>query len=155
MSSAAIEVSADGFAGAAPREVWRVLTDYERLPEFVPDLESSQVIGRNGCEVMLRQHAESGVLFARQRIELVLRVLEQPYSAIDVSYVSGNMQRYDAHWRLQAGEEAGQAGTRIGYRASLRPDFFVPPLAGPALAQASVERMLQALLREIGRRAAG
>ena len=35
-------------APVAPREAWAVLTDFERMAEFVPNLQSSQVLSKSG-----------------------------------------------------------------------------------------------------------
>jgi carbon monoxide dehydrogenase subunit G len=146
---AGIEVHAEGYARATPPQAWRVLTDYERLTEFVPHLQSSVLVSRNGTDAVLEQVGNGGFLLIQQQIHLLLRIREEPHSAIAIHLISGNMQSYDAHWQLS--EEGG--GTRIGYRARLQPDFFVPPVIGPALIQKNIERMMQAVLKEIERRA--
>jgi len=146
-----IEVDADGFACATPQRVWQVLTDYDRLAEFVPNLISSMVLSRHDHEVVVEQYGSGGFLFVRQEIHMVLRVTEQPFSTIDVSRISGNMRRYTARWSLAPAREKHCDGTRIRYRASMQPDFFVPPIAGPAVAQADVNQMLKAVLAEIER----
>jgi len=146
---AGIEVHAEGYARATPPQAWRVLTDYERLTDFVPHLQSSVLVSRNGTDAVLEQVGNGGFLLIQQQIHLLLRIREEPHSAIAIHLISGNMQSYDAHWQLS--EEGG--GTRIGYRARLQPDFFVPPVIGPALIQKNIERMMQAVLKEIERRA--
>ncbi|HTN65471.1 MAG TPA: SRPBCC family protein [Burkholderiaceae bacterium] len=146
-----IEVDAEGFACATPRRVWQVLTDYDRLAEFVPNLISSTVLSRHDHEVVVEQYGSGGFLFVRREIHMVLRVTEQPFSAIDVNRISGNMRRYTARWSLASARENHCDGTRIRYRASMQPDFFVPPIAGPAMAQADVDQMLKAVLAEIER----
>lgn len=150
-AAAGIEVRAKGFACATPQRAWQVLTDYERLAEFVPNLTSSTLISRNGREAVVEQYGSGGFLFITQEIHLVLRVREQPFSAIDITRIAGNMKRYDAQWILIPARENRCDGTRIAYSAILQPDFFLPPFVGPALVQADVEKMLQAVLAEIER----
>lgn len=146
---AGIEVHAEGYAHAAPLQVWRVLTDYGRLAEFVPHLESSLVVSRSGTDAVIEQVGSGGFLLVQQQIHLRLRVREKPHSAIAIHLISGNMDSYEADWHLA--EEAG--GTRVRYRALLQPDFFVPPVVGPALIQKNIDLMMQAVLEEIERRA--
>ena len=57
--------------------MWSVLTDYERLPEFVPNLEScvQEPCGRSGRK-RLRQRGCSQSLFWRLEAEAVLEVEE-------------------------------------------------------------------------------
>ncbi len=62
--------------GVLSMQVWAVLTDYERLPEFVPNLESCvQEPSRTGRK-RLRQRGCSQSLFWRLEAEAVLEVEE-------------------------------------------------------------------------------
>ena len=144
----AIRVS--GLARATPQASWQVLTGYERLQEFVPGLLSSTLLSRNGPEAILEQEGVAGFLLLQQAIHLVVRVIEQPFSTLDISLISGDMQHYASHWELQPAAQ-GKA-TRISYSGSMVPDFFVPPLLGSAILRADVRRMMTAVLAEIGQR---
>ena len=148
------DVSATGFVRVTPEQAWRVLTDYERLPEFVPDLVASKIVSRNAQEIIVEQLSEAGFLFVSQRIHMVIRIHEQPYSAIDVSLVSGDMKHYAAHWKLDAATMDGMDGTRVTFTGEMEPDFFVPPLFGRSIVQANVKNMVQAVVAEIERRGA-
>lgn len=145
-------VRADGFAAATPKQVWQVLTDYERLPAFVPNLSSSRVTARAGHEIVLEQHGKTGFLFITRDVHLVVRVAEQPFTAIDIALVEGDMKHYTAHWDLVPSTQHGVSGTLMRYSATLEPDFFVPPLLGGPLVQADVKRTMTAVIAEIGKR---
>jgi ribosome-associated toxin RatA of RatAB toxin-antitoxin module len=151
------DIHASGFVTAAPQQAWQVLTDYERLPQFVPELVLSKVVKRDGNVVLLEQESRAGFLFFSYRLRMTVRVTEQPYSAIDIALVSGGMRQYDAHWELEKAQENGRDGTRIRYSARMEPEFFIPPLIGEPFVQASVQRTVEAVVREIekaGRREA-
>ena len=49
------EVDASGSVQAPLASVWKTLTTYERMSEFVPDLSSCRVLSRNGNEVIIEQ----------------------------------------------------------------------------------------------------
>jgi ribosome-associated toxin RatA of RatAB toxin-antitoxin module len=146
------EVNAAGFSRATQQQAWQVLTDYERLHEFVPDLQSSALLSRNGREAIVEQHSEAGFLFLSQRIHMVVRVTEEPYSIIDVTLIKGDMRSYSAHWELTPSTHDGAEGTRILYYGVMEPDFFVPPLIGRSIVQVNVKRMVEAVLTEIDKR---
>jgi ribosome-associated toxin RatA of RatAB toxin-antitoxin module len=146
------DVQAIGFARATPQQVWRVLTDYERLPEFVPDLVSSKVVSRTPQEILLEQHSKAGFLFVSHSIHMLVRVEERPFSAVDVALVSGDMRRYSGRWTMEAYTQNGVAGTRIGFHGTMEPDFFVPPLISKPIVLANVRRMVAAVVAEIERR---
>lgn len=147
-------IQASGFVLAAPQQAWRVLTDYDRLAEFVPDLLSSRLITRSAHQAVVEQRSEAGFLFISHSIHLVVRITEQPFSSIDVALVSGNMQRYTAHWQLAPATRDGMQGTLISYAGTMEPDFFVPPLVGESAVQANVRKMVAAVVKEIDRRSA-
>jgi ribosome-associated toxin RatA of RatAB toxin-antitoxin module len=143
------EITAHRFVRATQQQAWRVLTDYDRLPEFVPNLQSSKVISRTGNEIILEQDSKAGFLFISQNIHLVVRVIEQPHSAIDVTFVSGDMKYYVARWEIAPAQEDGLDGARITYSGKMEPDFFVPPLVGAALVENDVKAMVEAVVIEI------
>ena len=145
------EVSASGFARATPEQAWRVLTDYDELADFVPDLTSSRVISRDGREAVVEQRSEVGILFVTHAIHIVERITEQPFSAIDVAMVSGNMKRYRAHWDLAPSSQNGVSGTRIIYSGMMEPDFFIPPVIGESIVQANMKKMVEAVIERIDR----
>lgn len=148
------ELHASGFVRAAPQQAWRVLTDYDRLSEFVPDLVSSRVLSRGSNEAIVEQRSQPGFLFISHPVHMVVRVTEQPFSTIDVALISGDMKRYSAHWELVPSTQPGQEGTLITYSGTMAPDFFMPPLVGESIVEANVRKMVQAVVTEIDRRSA-
>jgi hypothetical protein len=59
------------------------------------------------------------------------------------------MRKLEMETRLTAVGE----GVRVDYRAVLVPDFWVPPLIGPAVLRRQAERQFEALIAEMMRRA--
>lgn len=149
---ALFEIRVSGLARATPQACWQVLTGYERLQEFVPGLSSSKLLSRNGPQAILEQEGVIGFLWRRQAIHLVVRVIEQPLAALDISLIAGDMRHYASHWEL-APSDQGRA-TRISYFGSMEPDFFVPPLLGSAIMRGEVRKMMTAVIAEIDRRCA-
>jgi ribosome-associated toxin RatA of RatAB toxin-antitoxin module len=145
------ELRASGFVTAPPDKVWKVLTDYNRLQEFVPNLQSSRIISHSGQETIIDQTGTSGFLFISKTIHIVVRAVEYPVSRIDIHLVSGDMKQYAVRWELAPLSINGISGTRITYSGTLEPDFFVPPFIGTSIVQADVKKMMQALVTEITR----
>ena len=141
------EVDAAGDVQAAPARVWSILTDYARMDEFVPDLESSKVLSSKGDESIIEQFGTARLLFMTKSIHLIVRASETPMSAIDITLVSGDMKHYEAHWRLVPLPDTG--GTRIVYAGKLMPNFYVPGLVGAAMLRSDIGRMLGAVLARI------
>lgn len=146
------KMDAAGFARATPQQVWQVLTDYESLPQFVPNLSSSKIVSRSEKEIILEQNGKAGFLFLTRNVHITVRVVEQPFSAVDIALVKGDMKHYMARWEFAPFTQNGISGTRIIYAATMEPDFFVPPLIASSLVQEDVRRTMEAVIAEIARR---
>src|SRR3712207_9021681 len=49
--------------------LWKILTNYERHPEFVPDLKRTRVLSRTGNRAVLEQSGQARFLFFKRRSE--------------------------------------------------------------------------------------
>ncbi len=143
-----VSVRASAELKASPRIAWEVLTDYDHLAEFIPDVRSSRVLRRDPDGVLVEQKGEFGFLFFRQPIEVTMAVSEQPPRRIVARAVAGNMRDMEGSYELQASE----AGLRLAYSGRFVPGFFVPPLIGMPLVRRSLERRFRAMVEEIERR---
>jgi ribosome-associated toxin RatA of RatAB toxin-antitoxin module len=141
-----IEASAE-LAGTVAR-TWKVLTDYDRLAEFIPDMETSRVVSRNGNESVVEQKGKARVLFFSFPIELRLAVVERPYERVVSRAVAGNFREMRGTYSL----EAGQGRILLRYTGRMMPDFFVPPLIGTLALKLNVEASFRAMVDEIERR---
>jgi ribosome-associated toxin RatA of RatAB toxin-antitoxin module len=141
------DVTAKMTVNASVLRSWTVLTDYDGLAGFVPNLSRSQVISRNGNERVVAQNGYAKFLFIRQPVDLVLHVTEQPMQAIDIRLVSGNMRDYQARWELQATPDGSR--TQIAYAGLIAPYFYVPTLFGVALMKSDLRDMLNAVKAEM------
>lgn len=146
------EVNASGSVNASLPAVWRTLTSYDSMEEFVPDLASCRVLSRNGNEVIIEQFGTARFLFMSRSIHLIVRATEQPMSTIDIALVSGDMKHYEARWELIPIPETG--GTRVVYSGRLMPNFYVPGLLGTNIIRGDIERMMHAVLTHLDRQPA-
>ena len=142
------EVVSSGEVHAAPAAVWKILTNYERMPEFVPDLKTTRVLSRSGNRVVLEQYGVARFLFLSRAIQLVVQATEEPMGAIDIELVSGDMKVYNCRWELVPTENGG---TRILYTGKLVPKFYVPGMLGSNIIRADILRMMGAVLERLDR----
>lgn len=140
-------VEAIGTVQASPEVVWKTLTDYEKLPDFVPDMVASKILSREGNTVLVEQTGVARFLFFSHSIHLVVRVTEQAQTGIDTTQVSGDMAYFTSRWEISA--LPGQSGTRIVYRGKMAPDFYVPSLLSVVIIRAEVKRMMTAVFAHI------
>jgi ribosome-associated toxin RatA of RatAB toxin-antitoxin module len=140
---------------AAPLDVvWGTLTDYERLPEFVPGLKKSKIIARNGGVVTVQQSGEARFFFSRIPIEVTLESTEAAPYSIEVRRVAGNIKRLDGRYETQVLQTtAGQpAQVELRWTGHIEPENGLPPLVGEALMRRSIRQQFVAMVREIERR---
>ena len=144
-----ITITASADMQVDARTVWAVISDYDRLAEFIPDMHSSRVIRRDGDQVLVEQTGEFGFLFFRQPIEVRLSVAESPPRRIVAHAVGGNLQSLEGRYAvdsLPGGE------VRLSYSARLVPGFQVPPFVSRMAVRSTMARQFQALVQEIVRR---
>lgn len=130
-----------------PAIAMAVLTDYDRMALFVPDMKESRVVSREGNRLRIFQKGASrlGPFSFDYEIE---RAVEIDVDTIRSHGLTGNMKKLEMETRVAA----TATGVAIHYRAVLVPDFWVPPLVGPRAMRAQAERQFDALAAEMKRR---
>eukprot|EP00204_Picochlorum_oklahomense_P000283 CAMPEP_0118807926 /NCGR_PEP_ID=MMETSP1161-20130426/35723_1 /TAXON_ID=249345 /ORGANISM="Picochlorum oklahomensis, Strain CCMP2329" /LENGTH=972 /DNA_ID=CAMNT_0006737311 /DNA_START=146 /DNA_END=3062 /DNA_ORIENTATION=+ len=90
---------------APPSLVWDVLTDYNRLAEFVPNLASSERIRlpRAAPEnvVRVRQVGYKNMFYMCLHAESVMDLVEKPFSEVQFRQVAGDVERFQGKWAIQ------------------------------------------------------
>jgi ribosome-associated toxin RatA of RatAB toxin-antitoxin module len=148
----AVEIRARAVVFAPLSLAWEVLTDYEKLPRFIPGMSRSVVTARNGARVVVEQSGEARFLFFGFPIETRLDVVETARERVVSRAVAGNLRRMDGRYDISR-DEARMACILV-YRGAIEPGFDLPPLIGVAAMRAMVEEQFTAMVAEIERRAA-
>ena len=134
----------------APSVALTVLTDYEQIPRFMPDVRTSLVRERGTGWTVVEQEAESRLMMFSKRIHLVLLIEEQPDALIFRDRCGQTFVRYEGAWRLSS--ENGH--TVITYELTAEPSFDVPGVILKRILRRDSGRMIVSLQREIAARAA-
>ena len=129
-------------------QAWQVLTDYDRLHEFIPNLRVSRVIERGREGITIEQKGEARLLIFSYPIEVRLAVNEFPPGRVVSRAVAGNFREMSGVYTL----EAQQGRVRLRYSGRMIPDFFVPPLIGTWILRQHVHETFAAMIDEIVRR---
>ncbi len=144
----ALYVEASAEVDADLLETWRVLTDYDRLSAFIPGMDVSRVLTREGNNVVLEQKGEAWLLFLAFPLEVRLAVTEYPHRRIVARAVAGSFREMAGTYFLD--QRDGHVVLR--YQGRMVPDFPVPPLIGTLVLRRDVESQFAALVDEIERR---
>jgi ribosome-associated toxin RatA of RatAB toxin-antitoxin module len=153
-----VEVRAHALLAAPAALVWQVLTDYERLPGFIPGIAKSVVRGRHGNELTLEQTGEARFLVFSFPIEVTYEVVESPPASVASHAIAGNLKRmngrYDIQTQAQGEAASGHSLVLLRYSGVIEPDFNLPPLVGTAALRGMADEQFTAMVAEIERRAA-
>jgi ribosome-associated toxin RatA of RatAB toxin-antitoxin module len=146
----AVEVQAYALLDAEYDTVWSTLTDYNRLPEFVPGMSASRVLERQGNTWTVEQRGESRFLFFSYPVEVTVLVTARPPWALDVRLLKGSLKRLDGGYRVEE-----SPGGKIALRwIGLVEPASLPPLLGELVMRANFRSQFAGMVREIERRAA-
>lgn len=81
--------------------LWSVLTDYERLHEFIPNLASSRLLWRDGDRVALEQVGTQQFCGFRFSARVQLELLEQPAEGqLCFRMLQGDFRCFRGVWKL-------------------------------------------------------
>lgn len=149
-SAELIAVQARAMLRAPMAVVWRTLTDYEHLPAFIPGLQSSRVIARNGAVVTVKQTGEARFLFLSVPIAVTLESTERPPYVVEVRRVAGSIHHLDGRYEATP-QPNGQVLLR--WSGTISPDAELPPLIETALIRLSIRDQFTGMVHEIERRA--
>jgi len=139
------EVEAVAEIEADVADAWKVLTDYDRLAEFIPGMLESRVVSRDGSSVVIDQRGEASLLFFTFPMRVRLAIEEYPNERIVSKAISGDFKDMQGVYHL----EPRDAGLRLRYEGKFTPDFGVPPLIGTLMMRSTVEQRFGAMVREI------
>lgn len=110
-------VSASITIQASAEAVWKILTDYERLSEFVPNLVSSRVLSRDKNRVRLLQEGCKCLLCMVLHARVVLELEELHGQEISFRQLEGDFEQFQGKWTL---EPLGSRHTRLKYSVDTR-----------------------------------
>ena len=126
-----------------------VLTDYEHIPRFMPDVRTSTVLERTATGLIVEQEATARMMMFSKRIHLVL-VVEEAAGTIRFRDRCGeSFDLYDGGWTLTSPETGG---TTIEYVLTAKPAFDVPEFLLKRLLKRDSTEMIRRLQTEIASR---
>ena len=85
----------------SPRQMYDLVADIERYPEFLPWCIAARITNREEGAV----EADLVIGFKMFRERFTSRALLKPPGAIDIAYVKGPMRHLANHWRFEPRDE--------------------------------------------------
>ena len=140
-----IEIRASAQLQADTDTAWRVLTAYERYPEFIPDLQTSRVVSRRGSTVIVEQSGDARVWLLPVPLNITFEIVESPPQRLYSRAISGSLRALESTYVLTPAAR----GARLNYVGRVTSGYdFLGPIEFQAVKQ-NVARQFQALTDEI------
>ena len=130
--------------------VWATLTDYERLPEFIPGLKHSRVVARNGPSTTVEQTGEARFLFLSVPIEVTIESTERPPN-IEVRRISGTLRHLQGRYETEVSSTHPPV-VQLRWIGTIAPEADLPPLIGETLIRMQIQQQFAGMVQEIERR---
>jgi ribosome-associated toxin RatA of RatAB toxin-antitoxin module len=136
-----------GAAGPAA-SVIAVLTDYEQIPRFMPDVRRSNVLERADGLTIVEQEAVAKLMMFSKRIHLILEVRERDGIIRFRDRCGKSFATYEGGWTIT--EREGR--TAIVYQLTAKPSFDVPEFLLKRLLKRDARQMIERLQAEMAAR---
>ncbi len=110
-------------------QVWQVLTDYESLADFIPNLSKSCRIPHPDGGIRVEQVGVQNLRVVTFSARVVLDMVEEHPSAIHFTMVEGDFKAFSGAWLLQSVPETDGGGTRLTYILEVWAKATIPVIA--------------------------
>lgn len=139
-------ISFEAKLAASQADVFRIVTDYNRLSRLNDMIEVSSLLTQPGHLPAKRQIImHTCILFYCRQITLVETVNEYNMDTILAMIVpaESDFEFGDSHWQVIS---LGLHSTQLSLSSKLRPKFWVPPVIGPWLIKKKMIRELSVMV---------
>ena len=134
-----------------PECLWAVLTDYDNLSRFIPNLQSSRQLWRRGCVVGLEQEGAQKFIGLRFRARVQLELTEhREEQRLTFVMTKGDFRRFEGAWQI--GHD--QVGTSLYYELTVQGCVGMPITLIEQRLRDDLAANLRAVQREAQRRSA-
>jgi ribosome-associated toxin RatA of RatAB toxin-antitoxin module len=106
--------------------VWQVLTDYEGLADFIPNLAKSRRLSHPTGGIRLEQVGTQRLLRFNFSARVVLDLEEKFPREINFNMVEGDLKAYSGKWVLEPLPLADLVGTNLCYTVLVWPKLTMP-----------------------------
>ncbi len=121
---------------------WSVISDYERYPDFLPEVKKIRTMNRRGAEVDVQYEAE-----VVKVIKYTVRIKEEGPTRLSWSFIDGEfMKDNKGGWIL---EDAGNGTTKATYNIAVEVGMLVPKTIVNALVDTQLPKLLENFKKRI------
>jgi ribosome-associated toxin RatA of RatAB toxin-antitoxin module len=145
-----VQVNARAVVRAPIELIWQTLTDYDHLSQFVPGIDSSRVVSRQGTRLVIEQKGGAHWWWFSYPIRVTVTSTERPYESIDVRLLEGNLRRLDGRYHIEARPDGS---AEVSWQGLIEPDTPLPAFIRNPVLRRSISEQFAGMVKEIERRA--
>lgn len=112
-----------------PEKVWSVLTNYEALSDFIPNLASSSYCEHPDGGIRIEQVGTQSALMLKFSARVVLDMEENFPEQIRFNMVEGDFKEFRGDWTLAPQENTDTPTTELTYSVQIWPKRSMPIIA--------------------------
>lgn len=105
------------------QKIWQVLTNYNHLADFTPDLLDSKLIKIKNNIAIVEQKQKVGILFLNKILLQEMSVKHEYPKRLIFKGTKGDMDTFEGNWTLN---KINNRGTLLTYELKVKPNFYVP-----------------------------
>ncbi|NET51824.1 MAG: cyclase, partial [Merismopedia sp. SIO2A8] len=107
-------------------QIWSILTDYERLADFIPSLKQSKQIEHPDQGIRIEQIGSESLLKLKFCARVVLDMIESFPHTVGFEMVEGDFKAFSGEWQLQPIQYTEGSGTALTYTLRVWPSRLMP-----------------------------
>ncbi len=105
--------------------LWSVLTNYNKLSDFIPNLISSKVVSRKENQIYLKQIGSQEFLGFNFSAEVFIKLIEDKKNGtLSFSLIKGDFRKFDGSWKITNAPSV--KGSSLTYELIVQGCFGMP-----------------------------
>lgn len=105
-------------------QIWQILTDYDHLADFIPNLAQSRQLAHPHGGIRVEQIGSQSFLRLKFCARVVLDMVEHFPSRLDFRMVEGDFKSFTGSWTLHPSSD--RTSTELCYRLMVLPPMTMP-----------------------------
>ncbi len=142
-------VTIEMFAPVPPETAYAVLTDFDRMAGWVPNVRESRIVARDGNTLTVEQKGTAKFGLLSIPYTSVRKMELDPQKTIKATQVQGNMKRLGSLMQVSAGDNGG---TRLDYRLEIVPSAIAASVMSPDFLRGELTDQFTAIVAEMVKR---
>ena len=128
---------------ASPDAVYKVISDYDHYPEFMPNIVKTTILEKSGSETKCKFTLKIAMFKIEYSLSLKSNIRSLPYS-VTWDFIEGDIKDTSGSWSIDM-EEKGSRYSLVHYSVRTEPGGFVPDWVTNKLSSGSIPDMITAI----------